>query len=410
MHVPQALEPANIEDPYRMYERLRRDAPVAYVPERDLYLVTRYETVLGILADPVTYSSAGSLSSASVFADNPEALQILRQGEGYPRRPTLILTDPPEHKRYREVMQRALDPGATMRALIPKIRDRVNELIDDFTEGRCEFVRDFAYPLPMMVVSEILSVPREDIERLKRWSDDFIAAQAGNIDRERAIRCAQSTVEFEAYFAPRLRQRQERPTEDFLSRLVAPPTEGAPLTVQELLSLVQQMLVGGNETTTNLLGSAMHIFLGTDGLWDRLRADPSLLPRALEEVLRYESPLQGLFRQTTTDVVLDGVAVPAGSRLMISFGSANRDERVFEEPGYRADRDNAFTHVAFGRGAHSCLGQTLARREAVIAFEALLERLVNPRVVADEAPTYVRLFGFRGLAAFHVEFDDVADA
>lgn len=409
----ELLSPARVADPYPAYERLRAEAPVVAVPEHDLWLATTYEACLEVLSDPNRFSSRESLSGRNVFKGHPDAAARLRGGPGYPRVPTLILTDPPAHTRYRKIMQRAFSPAQTVRRLTPAIRDRVDELIDAFADkDSCDFIAEFAYPLPMSVISQVFGFPPDMLETLKKWSDDFISAQAGNISPERVESAAKSTVEFEHYVSELLDERGAAPDlherQDFLSRLIvegAGDADTPPLTRQEELSLCQQLLVGGNETTTNLLGNSLHILMGDPALASRLRDDPSMVPGFVEEVLRYKAPLQGLFRVATRDTEVQGVALPAGAKVMVLFGSANRDERTYSPPGFDPDRDNRSNpHLAFGRGTHACMGQSLARREADIAVTRLLERLTDIRP-ADESPSQpVELFGFHGYRRLDIRF------
>jgi cytochrome P450 len=407
------LSPAVVADPYPAYAELRERAPVVEVPENDLWLVTTHAACLEVLGDPERFSSRESLSGQNRFRDNPEATEVLRAGAGYPRVPTLILTDPPAHSRYRQVVQRALSPAKTVRRLTPQIEAMVDELIDGFAaRGSCEFIGEFAYPLPMGVIRTVLGLPPEMLDTMKRWSDDFIAAQAGNIDSDRVAQAAVSTVEWEHYISDQLDARAADPSveerEDFLSRLVVEgrgDEETPPLSRQEQLSLAQQLLVGGNETTTNLLGNLMVKLACDRAESDRLRDRPDLIPAFVEEVLRYESPLQGLYRVVVHDTEVEGVKLPAGARLMVLFASANRDEDIYGPDAFIGDRDmRADPHLAFGRGVHACMGQNIARREARIAVEKLLARLDDIRPSRDHRREPVELFGFHGLRAFHISF------
>ena len=421
-HVPEAprgahdlelLSPSIVADPYPAYAELRAQGPVVHVPEHDLWLVTTYDACLEVLSDPARFSSREALSGRNLFRDNPEAAAKLRGGPGYPRKPTLILTDPPQHTRYRSIVQKAFAPAKTIKRLVPVMEEIVDELIDAFIEqGHCDFVADFAVPLPMRVVSAVLGMPADMRATLKRWSDDFIAAQAGNIDSDRVHQAAESTREFEHYISDLIDDRASAPDLhdrlDFLSRLVVEgaATDDYPeLTRQEQLSLVQQMLVGGNETTTNLLGNAMALLLDNPEWVVRLRNDTALVPDFIEEALRHESPLQGLFRVAADATNIQGVHVPAGAKLMVLFGSANRDEAVYTPAGFDPSRDNrSFPHLAFGRGTHACMGQGLARREVVIAITRLIQRLDDIRMAEGADAEPVALFGFHGRRSLEITF------
>ncbi|GAA1853167.1 cytochrome P450 [Pseudonocardia ailaonensis] len=409
----ELLSPARVADPYPVYEVLRAQGSVVEVPEQGLWLATTYAACLEILGDTERFSSRESLSGRNQFKAHPEAASVLRGGPGYPRVPTLILTDPPQHTRYRRLVQRAFAPAKTIKQLRPELERIVDELIDGFVDhGSCDFVAEFAYPLPMQVISLVLGIPPEMRDTLKRWSDDFIAAQAGNIDAERVASAAASTVEFEHYVSDEFDRRAAAPDRyertDFLSRLVVEDEASSPeerLSRQEQLSLVQQMLVGGNETTTNLLGNAMAILANNPEQAERLRADLTRVPEFVEEALRYRSPLQGLFRMTTRDTQVQGIDLPAGAKVMVLFGSANRDEGVYSRPGFDPDRDNRSNpHLAFGRGAHACMGQGLARAEAATAVARLVGRLADIRQVPGSVWAPVELFGFHGHRVLDIEF------
>lgn len=414
----ELLSPGRVANPYPIYELLRDQAHVVEVPESNLWLITTHQACLEVLGDPDRFSSRQALSGQNRFRDHPEAAAMLRGGPGYPRVPTLILSDPPEHVRYRGIVQRAFAPAKTVKRLSPQIEKMVVELIAGFAaRGHCEFVSEFAYPLPMSVIRTVLGVPPEMLHTMKRWSDDFIAAQAGNIDSDRVAQAAASTVEWEHYISDLLDRRAAAPDleerEDFLSRLIvegAGDETVAPLTRQEQLSLAQQLLVGGNETTTNLLGNLMFQLASDPALADKLRADPELVPGFIEEVLRYESPLQGLYRVVTRDTEVQGVKLPAGARLMVLFASANRDEQEYSPAGFDAQRDlRGHPHLAFGRGSHACMGQNLARCEARIAVNGLLARLIDIRPAPNGRREPVTLFGFHGLRTFDVSFSQAAN-
>ena len=285
----------------------------------------------------------------------------------------------------------------------------IDDLIDGFRErGACEFVSEFAYPLPMRVVAAILDVPDEDIGMLKAWSDDFISVQAGNIADDRIVSAARHSLEFEDFIMRKLQYRREQPKDDFLGRLVQQPDSEAPLSLPELVNMCLQVLVGGNESTTNFLGSAVYCVLTTPGLASELRQNPARTPLVIEELLRAEAPLQGLFRVALDDHELGGVSVPRGAKLMLCFGSANRDETYYGDGEFDPNRDNRETmHLAFGRGIHACAGQAFARREGVLAINRLLERLPDLCIAHGKPPVRQKLFSIRGMQELHLEFETV---
>ena len=295
-----------------------------------------------------------------------------------------------------------------MATLEPSIRAIANELVDAFpAEGPVELLRDFAVPLPLTVIADALGVSRADLDKFKRWSDDSVAPLGGVLTRERQLECARSIVEFQHYFAERLEERRREPRDDILSDLVNARLDGDdahPLDTAEMLSILQQLLVAGNETTTNMLASAMMLLLHHPGQMERIRADLSLVPNLVEEALRLESPVQGLFRQAKAATTLGGVAIPAGARLIVMYGSANRDECQYADAAtFDVAREDAHSHLAFGRGIHFCLGAALARLEGIVAFETLFSRLREVRLAPGRNDfSHVPSFILRGLKELHL--------
>jgi len=282
-------------------------------------------------------------------------------------------------------------------------------LIDSFIgDGQVELVRQFAVPLPLTVIADALGVPRTDMLKFKKWSDDSVAPLGGMISHEREIECAHSTVEFQHYFAAMLEERRIHPRDDLLTDLLHARIEGeTSLTMGEMLNILQQLLVAGNETTTNLIASAMMLLVQNPAQMEALRAERSRIPNLIEEALRLESPVQGLFRMAKVDVEIGGVKIPAGSRIVVMYASGNRDDGKFvEAEKFDVCRANAKDHLAFGAGIHYCLGAPLARLEGKIAFEMLLDRLTNIRFTPGKNDfTHTPSFILRGLKELHLEFD-----
>lgn len=395
-----------LREPYKIYKHLRNEQPIAFIPEQNFWLVTRYDDCEFVLTHPELFSSREAVSSTNAYRRSPEALEILSRSKGYPRAKTLIMSDPPEHARYRAILQRALVPAKTLRELTPRIQIIVDDLIDDFCErGSCEFVREFAYPLPMRIVAALLDVPDDQIDMLKAWSDDFISVQAGNIPDDRVVDAARHTIEFEEFIMAKFNDRRREPKDDLLGRLIGAHLGEEPLSVQELLNFALQILVGGNESTTNFLGNGLFSLLETPGLITAIQSNPKRIPDIVEEILRNDAPLQGLFRVALAEYSFGDVTIPKGAKLMLSFGSANHDEKYYGDADFDPDRDNRSTlHLAFGRGIHSCAGQAFARREGVIAFETLARRLPDIRLSTKLPSERQTLFSLRGMKQLNVEF------
>ena len=266
----------------------------------------------------------------------------------------------------------------------------------------------FAVGLPLTVIADSLGVAREDMDRFKKWSDDSVAPLGGMISYERQVECARSFVEFQHYFAARIEERRTAPHDDLITDLVNARLDGAePLNVAEMLNILQQLLVAGNETTTNLIASAMMILLRDPEQMAALIADKTLIANFVEEALRMESPVSALFRLAKIDTEIGGVGIPAGSRIIVLYGSGNRDDAHFPDAAKMdVRRDNARSHLAFGQGVHFCIGAALARLEGRVAFETLLGRLKSIRLIPGRDDfSHTPSFILRGLKELWLEFE-----
>lgn len=374
-----------VENPFEFYAALREQAPVHEVPGL-FFLISRHDDVLEVLRQPLLFSSR---SGPSLTPPPPEVLEIVEQG--YPQVPTLLTNDPPDHLRYRMRVSRAF-AGRRVEVLEPQIRRVAHALIDDFAADGCvELVSRFAVPLPLTFIADQFGVPREDMALFKRWSDDSVAPLGGMLPAERQVECARSVLEFQRYFAKRIEEHRAAPRAD----------------MPELINILHQFLVAGNETSTNMIASAMMLLLRNPDQLAAVVADRSLIPNLVEETLRLESPVQGMLRTATDDTELAGVKIPSGSRVMLLYASANRDPHEFPDPDrFDVRRPNARHHLAFGRGEHFCVGAALARKEGVVAFECLLERLAHLRLPAGRNRfTHTPSFLLRGLEQLHIGFD-----
>lgn len=392
------------ECPYDFYRALRNEAPVYKVPETGFYIVSSHELIMEALRQPLVFSSRLGFRS-----DAPEEVKRVFEEEGFGEEvPTLVSNDPPEHTRFRKLVENAFTPKrvASMEAYMVKI---VDEAIDSFVErGEAEIVSEYAVPIPMKIIADQLGVAREDMDRFKRWSDASVEPLGMMISKERHVECAYQMVEFERYFLERLQERRRQRTDDMLSDLVYAQVEGErQLNDRELLSICRQLLVAGNETTTNTITSGVWLLARHPEQVRVLREKPDLFGRLAEEVLRYESPVQGLFRMTTEDTELGGVRIPKGSRVNLRYGAANRDECVFANAeDFDPQRTDARRHLAFGNGIHHCIGQALARQEIKIALRGIVERLDNLRLAdPDFEPEHHPSMILRGIKALPVTFE-----
>jgi cytochrome P450 len=405
------------QDPHPYYARMRQEQPVFQMTGMPFYVVTRYDDVLEALRHPEIFSNefAGPGTPGGIYTGGDAEMAAI-VNEGYPPVSTLLTADPPAHTRYRKLVGRAFTPRR-VQGLVPFIRKVADELIDGFAaDGRCEIVSQFAVPLPVRLIAFALGVPADRQADFKQWSDASIAAIGALLSREEALEAARQVVQFQKYFAAELDDRRANPRDDMLSDLVQAeienPEEGedtTPLSTPELLSILQQLLVAGNETTTKLVTEACRLFVENPEAADRARADLSLVPNVVEEALRLATPTQGMFRVVKRDTTLGGVDIPQGAMCVVMYASANRDEASFAEPdAFVPERSNTKEHLAFGKGIHYCVGASLARAEACVAIEKILSRLPDLRFGAENTFEYEPSFILRGLKRLNLEFTPVA--
>jgi cytochrome P450 len=376
------LDPAFRRDPYAVYERGRREQPVLVHEGLPLRVasVFRYEDCQAILRDAEAWSSVFPLARA------------LGEEQDLPP-PSMLGTDPPEHTRLRSLVNKAFTPRIVSR-LEPRMRELAGELMDDaLAAGEVDLIQALTYPLPVVVIAEIMGIPAGDRAMFKRWSDEAIANLGvvffGALDAERIARQRRLFDEMREYFVPLAEQRRARPQEDLLTGLVLAEHEGSKLSYDEMLSMLVLLLVAGNETTTTLIGNAALALLEHPEAEKRLRAEPALVPGAIDEVLRFSSPVQFDPRRATRAATLHGVEIQPDDFVLCWLGSANRDERVFERPDVFDVARERNPHLAFGFGVHYCLGANLARLEARVAIEALLARTrAFARTGAEELPLH----------------------
>ncbi|PWK11617.1 cytochrome P450 [Tumebacillus permanentifrigoris] len=352
--------------PVDWYAEMRANAPVYFDEERNAYDVFSYEDVQRVLSDYANFSSQ-------------------RQGEELTSQ-SIINMDPPKHMKYRQLVAQAFTPKA-IDALAPRISEIAKELLDEVADQpEFDIIRDFSYPLPVIVIAEMLGVPNQDREKFKHWSDivvkgvDFEAGET--IEQNLALRHT-VTQELGAYFAEVIQSRAIEPKNDLITALLAAEVDGEKLTVPELLGFAFLLLVAGNETTTNLIGNTMQSLLEHPEIWEHLVREPGLLPSAIEEGLRFRSPAQSMNRFTTQEVEIGGVVIPAGAEVIAWIGSANRDDAKFVKAEQFVIDRSPNPHIAFGNGPHFCLGAPLARLEGRIAMQALIERFPQMKLKQD---------------------------
>jgi cytochrome P450 len=383
-----------------LYERLQEsDSTVRDEPGLG-WLVWREQAIREIMTDTATYSSEfygedGPVHmgvSTEPFSDEVRALI----DQYYPMDNALFCVDPPVHNRHRALARRALSPR-WVRSVEGDVRAVANELIDSFVDaGRCELVKQFAIPVPLIIIADKLGVPRDNLTAFRHWSDAIITGNMEVLDNTKRAEIAEVILEYQQYFLERIAERRAEPADDLLSELIAAQvddeeiTDKRPLSDSELLTIVGQILAAGNETTSSLIGSGLVIMLQRPDVMEEIRADFSLIPRFVEEVLRYNPPQRITNRRVKCPAKLHEADVEAGDLVITHLGAANYDESLFESPDtFDLHRENARKHLSFGHGPHFCPGAELARTEARISFETLLTRFEDIRLVnADELTRY----------------------
>ncbi len=394
----QLLDPETLANPYPLFHRLRSEDPVHWDPFLHAWIVTRYKDVVTVLHH---YSAERTptpeqLTAMGLVSLNPIAQVMVKQ---------MLFLDPPSHTRMRSLAAHAFTP-ARVEVLREHIRDITNSLLDKVqTRGRMDVIAELAEPLPCIVTAEMLGVPVEDHQQLKLWSQDF-AEMLGNFQHnaERAPRILKSVEEMTAYFRSAMNEQRLRPREGLISSLMNAEIQGDRLSQDEVIANCIVTMVGGQETTTNLIGNGVLSLLRNPDQLERLRSDPSLIPSAVEELLRYESPSQHTARLAPEDTVLGEKRIRKRQAVIAVMAAANRDPERFPDPDRLDITRTDNRHLAFGWAAHFCFGAALARIEGQIAFELMLRRL--PNWILDPKPLMWRTnLGLRGLTALPIGFD-----
>ena len=392
------LDPEVLANPYPLYHKLRNDDPVHWDSFLHAWVVTRYTDVVHVLYhfSANRTPTPEQLSTMGLSALSPIAQVMVRQ---------MLFLDPPDHTRLRTLASAAFTPRR-----VELLRSHIQEIMDGLldaviSKGRMDVIADFASPAPAIVTAEMLGVPVADQQQLKDWSADF-AEMLGNFQHnpDRFPRVLRSVESMCSYFRSAMREQQLHPREGLVHAMMAAEVEGAKLTEEEIIANLIVTMVGGQETTTNLIGNGVLTLLRNPAEMERLKKDSSLIPSAVEELLRYESPSQHTARLAPADVEMGGKQIHKRQAVIAVMGAANRDPERFSQPD-RLDisrQDNR--HLAFGWAAHFCFGAALARLEGQIAFETLLRRLPNLALHNTTPLEWRHNLGLRGLTALPVVF------
>jgi cytochrome P450 len=372
------LDPAVQSNPFPFYAALHEQCPVYRMPETGMYMIMRYDDLRAVLRDTETFSNdmnvAGGVNGSIYHIHD----QMLAE-RGWSHVQTLQRTDPPRHGRYRRLLDQVFNIQR-VNTLIPEIEALTHALIDSFIDkGECEFVSEFALPLPGIIIAEQLGLNRDNIGVFKRWADSILAPAMNPLTVEEMRAAAEDELEMQHFLAGIFEARRADPKPDMISALVHAREEGEePLSMHELQNLMHQLISGGYDTTISALANGLWLLLRHPDQMAKLRDHPELMRNFVEEALRYESPVQGLVRQTTRDVEIGGVTIPKDAMVIVRYAAANRDPEKFECPHlFDIERGNAAAHLAFGHGAHFCVGRLLAKQELLTGFTVLLERLAD---------------------------------
>lgn len=371
-----------LSDPYDTYDRLRTNDPVHRMRLINGWVLTRYEDVDMVLRDHRRFSKNDG-----------------REDEYR----SMLHHDPPDHTRLRSLVSKAFTPRA-VRELHPRVQRIVDDLLSELEgKDRFDLIESLAFPMPVTVIAEMLGVPAQDMDRFKHWSNDISLTIEPSLREDQIRRVERASEKLYDYFESIIEERRREPQDDMITALLNAEDEGDRLTHEELLGTLVLLLVAGNETTRNLIGNGMRALLKHPDQLRKLRDNPDLLDSAINELLRFDSPVQLDGRLVHSDVEVAGHRIRAGQRILCAIGAANRDPSAFTEPDKLDIERNESSHIAFGRGIHHCLGAPLAMLEARAAFSALLDRFSHIELVSE--PVYRKQVVLRGVEELWVEVE-----
>jgi len=390
------VEPPHNGNPYPLYHKYREEYPTHYM-EPGVWTFTRYKDILAVLRDDRFSNDPRNSIFREFASDDPNAVSPFEQMAGL----VLLFTDPPDHTRMRNLVNKAFT-RRTVEELRPHVQDLVNDLLDNVGSDGMDVVADFAYPLPALVICELMGVPVEDRDLFKGLSGDVAPILDPVLPPEKMQKALVALSQFIVYFAGLIEKRRTDPKDDLLSALIAAEEGGDRLTTEELFALCVLVFIAGHETTQSLIGNGLLALLRNREQFELLRDDNSLMRNAIEELLRYDSPVQLTARTALQDIDVAGVTVKKGQQVVTLLGAGNRDPEQFTDPD-RLDitRDKPQV-VSFGAGVHFCLGAPLARLEAQIAFTELLRRFPNMELAAE--PEWRNTLTLHGMNSLKVRF------
>lgn len=404
------FQPDILVDPFEFYEEQRAQNPVHFDEASGTYIVLDYDLIseaVGRLDDfSNNFTALLNGGKSDEELENDDEIQAI-QAKGWPQVNTLLTADQPTHTRFRKLVNLAFSMPKVNK-LEDSIREMSDSLIDGFIDnGECEFMGEYAIPMPVRTIARQLGLDVADADTIKRWTNAFVDRLSGMMTRERQLETEREVIDYQHALKANMDARRAKAKDDILSDLVNAKVDGErPLDDAESLSIVQQLMVAGNETTTAALGEGLRLFASNPDQYKKIQEDPSLIPNAVEEVLRMSSGSSGIWRVMHRDAELGGVTLPKGAMVMMRYHAANRDPKQFENPNeFQVDRKNARTHLAFGKGIHMCVGNMLSRKEMTVSFQQIAKRIDNIRIKEGAELTYPPNMMLRGLAGLPLTFD-----
>lgn len=402
------MDPEILQCPYHYDKTLREEAPVYQDPTSGVYIVSTYELVREAHKTPAVFSNEFVLSDGSSGEMDPDIKAAI---DSYPNtgKGTLLTIDDPEHKIYRDAVKNFFTAD-NFKSYEPWIRDLAKGLVDQLaSKNNCDFIEEFARPLPLQVIMHVLGMPLEMFDQAFKWTVNNVTVLSQMADKETLIDAHAGVKQEYEWFEQALAERKGKPVEDLIGLVANTEYEGRPTTLEEQLAYCTQFLVAGNETTTATLAEGMRQLCLHPAEARKIRDDRSLIPNLVDESLRLASPTSNMWRRTTSDYELGGVTIPAKSMVLLKYFSSNHDEAMFEDPlKFDVTRANVKRHIAFGFGAHVCIGQHLSRLEMIVAWEELFARLDNFQLAtSDDELEYMPNILLRALEEIPISYDVV---
>ncbi|MBT7399203.1 cytochrome P450 [Hellea sp.] len=391
-------------DPFTLYEKLHLNEPIIYLKNSESWLVTSADIITEICSQPDLFSNDISVLLAGLHSEKPKVRKILE--EGLPQVPVLLMSDPPDHSRFRRLVGMAFS-GPRINNIESEIRKISRNILDNLKfETSWDFISEYAIPMPVNVIGGQLGLCQNDINKIRSWSDAFTDRLSGMIDEKREEACAYAVVDFQKTMQHQITLRRNHKYDDLLGDLVAASSDGdKPLSNAEIVSVIQQIMVAGNETSTSAMAEGIKLLIENPSQMKLLRQDNSLLKNTVEEILRLASPVAGSWRIATRDVTISGKNIKNGDKIMLRFAAGSRDSEKFNQPNEMdINRQNSKTHYAFGRGIHTCVGNMLARREISICLEHMINMFETIELTnSDEEHKYSPNVMLRGLKVLNIQ-------